>query len=96
MNEGTPCAYILSGLHPKRLAVPRTEGDHVGDSAYVGTAAPGCPPRAQLGCPSPNSLQPSRPAPPLKDMLLRSALPAKRRLSPPPKPDTLNVGRLYV
>ena len=73
MNEGTPCAYILSGLHPKRLAVPRTEGDHLGDSAYVGTAAPGCPPRAQLGCPSTklSATQPLHPsskghAPPLR------------------------------
>ena len=43
-----------------------------------------------------NSLQPRCSTPPLKDMLLRSGPCPKEVLSTALKPDTLNVGHLYV
>jgi hypothetical protein len=81
---------------PNASPYPEPEVTMWGTVPMRGQPPPAVRPERTRLPPPPNSLQPSRPTAPLKDMLLRSALPAKRRLSPPPKPDTLNLGRLYV
>ena len=80
---------------PPRLSAERELGGDFDVRLWVRVSDPDRP-SASWAAPPQNYLQPHRPAPPLKGMLLRSQPRPKEILSGPPKTDTLNPGHLHV